>query len=142
MKFKKLTIIILNLLLLSSFSMAQSSSAMYKEASKIFKSYRYEVDYADFQLKTYQEDGKNILQLLVIIKSGRNRFDEALLVAFAACGAAMKHTSADIDRVSVVVKVQYKEEVSIAATADAPDVIKLYNEEMDASTFEGRLTWY
>ena len=142
MKFKKLTIIILNLLLLSSFGMAQSSSAMYKEALKIFKSYRYEVDYADFQMKTYEEDGKNILQLLVIVKSGRNRFDEALLVAYAASGSAIDKTKAAIDRVSVVVKVPYKEEVSIAATADAGDVVKLYKEEMDVSTFMGRLTWH
>ncbi len=142
MKFKKLTIIILNLLLLSSFSLAQSSSAMYREASKIFKSYRYEVDYADFQLKTYEEDGQTILQLLVIVKSGRNRFDEALLVAYAASGSAIEKTNADIDRVSVVVKVQYKEEVSIAATADASDVVKLYKEEMDVSEFMGRLTWH
>lgn len=142
MKFKKLTIIVLNLLLLSSISLAQSSSAMYKEASKIFKSYRYEVDYADFQMKTYEEDGHNILQLLVIVKSGRNRFDECLLVAYAASGAAIVNTNTDIDRVSVVVKVQYKEEVSIAATADAGDVVKLYKEEMDVSTFMGRLTWY
>jgi len=141
-KFKKLTIIILNLLLLSSFSLAQSSSAMYKEASKIFKSYRYQVDYADFQMKTYEEDGQTILQLLVIVKSGRNRFDEALLVSFAASGSAIEKTNTDIDRVSVVVKVQYKEEVSIAATADAVDVVKLYNEKMEVSDFMGRLTWH
>ncbi|MBC8375428.1 MAG: hypothetical protein H8E26_05225 [FCB group bacterium] len=142
MKFKKLTIIVLNLLLLASFGMAQSSSVMYREALKIFKSYRYEVDYADFQMKTYEEDGKTVLQLLVIVKSGRNRFDEALLVAYAASGSAIDKTNAAIDRVSVVVKVQYKEEVSIAATADASDVVKLYKEEMDVSTFMGRLTWH
>jgi len=141
-KFKKLTIIILNLLLLSSFSLAQSSSAMYREASKIFKSYRYQVDYADFQMKTYEEDGQTVLQLLVIVKSGRNRFDEALLVAYAASGSAIEKTNTDIDRVSVVVKVQYKEEVSIAATADAVDVVKLYNGEMEVSDFMGRLTWH
>jgi len=123
-------------------SMAQSSSAMYKEASKIFKSYRYKVDYTDFQLKTYEEDGQTVLQLLVIIKSGRNRFDEALLIGFAASGSAIDNTKADVDRVSVVIKVQYKEEVSIAATADAIDVVKLYKEEMDVTTFMGRLTWY
>lgn len=142
MKLKKLTIIVINLLLLSSFSLAQSSSAMYKEAQKIFKSYRYEVDYADFQMKTYEEDGKTVLQLLVIVKSGRNRFDEALLVAYAASGAAITNTKSNIDRVSVVVKVQYKEEVSIAATADAADVLKLYSEEMQVSEFMGRLTWH
>ena len=142
MNFKKLTIIILNLLLLASVSMAQSSSAMYKEALKIFKSYRYEVDYADFQMKTYEEDGHTVLQLLVIVKSGRNRFDEALLVSYAASGAAIYNTKSAIDRVSVVVKVQYKEEVSIAATADAGDVVKLYKEEMDVSEFMGRLTWH
>ena len=142
MNFKKLTIIILNLLLLASVSMAQSSSAMYREALKIFKSYRYEVDYADFQMKTYEEDGHTVLQLLVIVKSGRNRFDEALLVSYAASGAAIYNTKSAIGRVSVVVKVQYKEEVSIAATADAGDVVKLYKEEMDVSEFMGRLTWH
>ena len=142
MKLKKLTLIILNLLLLSSISMAQTSSAMYKEASKVFKSYRLEIDYADFQMKTYEEDGATILQLLVIVKSGRNRFDHALMVAYGASGAAIEKTKTPIDRVSVVVKVQYKEEVSIAATADARDVIKLYLEDMDVSTFMGRLTWH
>jgi len=141
-KLKKLTSISLIVLLLSSFAWAQSSSAMYKEAQKIFKSYRYDVDYADFQMKTYQEDGHTVLQLLVIIKSGRNRFDEALLVAFAASGAAINSSNVSIDRVSVVVKVQYKEEVSIAATADAEDVLKLYDEEMGVSEFMGRLTWH
>ncbi len=142
MKLKKLTILILNLLLLSSFSLAQTSSAMYREASKVFKNYRYEIDYADFQMKTYEEDGLTILQLLVIIKSGRNSFDKALLVAYGASGSAIDKTKTAIDRVSVVVKVQYKEEVSIAATADASDVLKLYKEEMDVSTFMGRLTWH
>jgi len=129
-------------MILASFNFGQSSSAMYREAQKIFKSYRYQVDYADFQLKTYTEDGKTILQLLVILKSDRNRFDEAMLVAYAASGAAIKNTKAHVDRVSVVVKVQYKEEISIASTADAVDVLSLYDEEMDASTFMGRLTWY
>lgn len=142
MKLKKLAIVVLNLLLIASMGMAQSSSAMYKEASKIFKSYRYNVDYADFQIKTYEEDGHNILQLLVIMNSGRNRFDEALLVAYAASGAAIEITDTAVDRVLVVVKVQYKEEVSIAATADAADVVKLYEERMDVSEFMGRLTWH
>jgi len=141
-KFKKLFIITLSLLTLSSFCLSQSSSAMYKEAQHIFKNYRYQVDYADFQIKTYEEDGENILQLLVIMKSGRNRFDEALLVGYAASGAAILKTKSPIDRVSVVVKVQYKEEVSIAATADAADVLKLYQEKMDVSEFMGRLTWH
>ncbi len=142
MRLKKLTLIILSLLMLLSFSSAQSSSAMYKEAQVIFKSYRYQVDYSDFQLKTYEENGQTILQLLVILKSGRNRFDEAMLVGYAASGAAIKNTKAQVDRVSVVVKVQYKDEVSIASTADAEDVLKLYTEKMDVSTFMGRLTWH
>ncbi|NQV15948.1 hypothetical protein HQ531_10865, partial [bacterium] len=115
---------------------------MYREAQKIFTSYRYKVDFANFQMKTYSEDGQTILQLLVILKSGRNRFDEALLVGYAASGAAILKTNAPVDRVSVVVKVQYKDEVSIAATADASDVLKLYQEQMDVSAFMGRLTWY
>lgn len=142
MYFKKLIILSLSLLLLSSLALGQSNSAMYAEAMKIFKNYRYQVDYADFQMKTYQEDGHSILQLLVIMKSGRNSFDQALLVGFAASGAAIIKTESKIDRVSVVVKVQYKDEVSIAATADAGDVVKLFKDDMDVSTFMGRLTWY
>ncbi len=142
MHLKKLILLLVSLILFSSFSFGQSSSAMYREAQVIFNSYRYQVDYSDFQLKTYTENGSKILQLLVILKSGRNHFDEALLVGYAASGAAIINTKSPVDRVSVVVKVQYKEEVSIAATADAVDVIKLYKEEMDVSTFMGRLTWY
>lgn len=142
MRFNKFTLIVLSLVILASFGFSQSSSAMYREAQKIFQSYRYQVDYADFQLKTYEEDGHNVLQLLIIIKSGRNHFDEALLVSFAASGAAIKNTNTAVDRVSVVVKVQYKDEVSIAATADASDVVSLHEESMDISTFMGRLTWY
>ncbi len=142
MHFKKLILITLSLLFLLSLSFGQSSSAMYKEAQKIFMSYRYQVDYADFQLKTYKENGDTILQLLVIMKSGRNRFDEAILVAYAASGSAIAKTNAAVDRVSVVVKVQYKDEVSIISTADAVDVLKLHYEKMDVSTFMGRLTWY
>lgn len=142
MHLKKIIILSICLLLISSFAIGQSTAEMYKEATRIFKSYRYDVDYTDFQIKTYEEDGHSILQLLVIIKSGRNSFDRALLVGFAASGAAIIKTGADIDRVSVVVKVQYKEEVSIAATADVGDVLKLFKDEMDASTFEGRLTWH
>lgn len=142
MHFKKLILITLSLLFLLSLGFGQSSSDMYKEAQKIFKNYRYQVDYADFQIKTYQENGDTVLQLLVIMKSGRNRFDEAILVAYAASGAAIEKTKVDVDRVSVVVKVQYKDEVSIASTADAEDVLKLHSEKMDVSTFMGRLTWY
>jgi len=141
-RFKKLILIIASLLLLASLGFGQSSSAMYREAQKIFSSYRYQVDYADFQLKTYLEDGHNVLQLLVIMRSDRNRFDEALLVAYAASGAAILKTDAAVDRVSVVVKVQYKDEVSIAATADAADVVELYQQTMDVTEFMGRLTWY
>ena len=142
MHFKKLILITLSLLFLLSLSFGQSSSDMYKEAQKIFKSYRYQVDLADFQLKTYQEGGETVLRLLIILKSGRNRFDEAILVAYAASGAAISATKASVDRVSVVVKVQYKDEVSIASTADVEDVLKLHNGTMDVSTFMGRLTWY
>ena len=142
MHIKRFLVVAISLMLLVSMGLAESSSAMYKEAQKIFKSYRYQVDYADFQVKTYQEDSHTVLQLLDIMKAGRNRFDEALLVGFAASGAAIKNTSTTVDRVSVVVKVQYKDEVSIAATADAQDVISLYAEEMDVNNFMGRLTWY
>jgi len=139
---RKLFILLLGLVLLSSFATAQSSSAMYKEAQKVFKKYRYQVDFADFQLKTYQESGETVLQLLVIINSGRNRFDEAMKIGFAASGAAIYKTDAEVDRVSVVVKIRYKEEESIAATADSRDVIKLYKGEMHSAEFMGRLTWY
>lgn len=141
MHLKKLIILSLSLILLSSIAIGQSNSAMYTEAQKIFKNYRYQVDLADFQIKTYEEDGHKILQLLVIMNSGRNRFDEALLVGYAASGAAIINTDSKIHRVSVVVKVQYKDEVSIAATADAVDVVKLFKDEMDVSTFMGRLSW-
>ena len=142
MRSNKLIPIIMSMILFVSLACGQSSSAMYQEARKIFKSYRYDVDYADFQLKTYTEDGTSILQLLVIMNSDRNRFDEALLVGFAASGAAIQKTHSHVDRVSVVVKVQYKDEVSIAATADAADVLKLYAQTMDVTQFMGRLTWY
>ena len=142
MSLKRLIIVALSVLMLASLAVGQSNSQMYKEAQRIFQSYRYQVDYSDFQLKTYDEGGQKILQLLVIVKSGRNRFDEALLVSFAACGAAIKASNTDVDRVSVVVKVQYKDEVSIAATADAADVKGLYTESMDVGTFMGRLTWH
>ncbi|MCF7809052.1 MAG: hypothetical protein K9M49_06230 [Candidatus Marinimicrobia bacterium] len=142
MQIRKILIMLLGLVLLGSFSFAQSSSAMYKEAQKVFKKYRFEVDFADFQLKTYQEGGETVLQLLVIIKSGRNRFDEAMKIGFAASGAAIYKTDAEIDRVSVVVKIQYKDEESIAATADAADAIKLYKGEMNGGAFMARLTWY
>jgi hypothetical protein len=121
---------------------AQSVSSLYQEAQRVFKSYRYQVEYSDFSLKTYDENGMKILQLLVVLKSGRNRFDEAMLVGFAACGAAIDRTNIHVDRVSVVVKVQYKDEVSIAATADMPDVISLYRDEMETSDFMSRITWY
>lgn len=138
-KITRFTIIFLVLL---SIAWAQSAAALYQEAQRVFKSYRYQVDYSDFTLKTYQEDGLNILQLLVVLRSGRNRFDEAMMVGFAASGAAIMRTNAQVDRVSVVVKVQYKDEVSIAATADTPDVVKLHNNEIDISQFMSRLTWY
>ena len=142
MQIRKILIMLLGLVLFSSFLLAQSSSAMYKEAQKVFKKYRYQVDFADFQLKTYEEEGQTVLQLLIIIKSGRNRFDEAMKIGFAASGAAIHKTGANVDRVSVVVKIQYKDEESIAATADATDVIQLYKGDMNASAFMGRLTWY
>lgn len=130
------------LMLLVSMGLAQSAAAMYQEAQRVFKSYRYQVDYADFQLKTYEEGGKKVMQLLVVLNSGRNRFDEALLVGFAASGAAIVKTNADVDRVSVVVKVQYKDEVSIAAIADTQDVARLYRDEISVSEFMARVTWY
>jgi len=136
-----ITILLISMLLIPAV-WGQSLSALYQEAQKVFQSYRYQVDYSDFSMKTYDENGLKIMQLLVVLKSGRNRFDEALLVGFAATAAAMEKTDVRIDRVSVVVKVQYKEEVSIAATADTPDVIRLYRDEIDVSAFMSRLTWY
>ncbi len=138
----RLLMITVTILLLASLGWAQSAAAMYQEAQRIFKSYRYQVDYADFQLKTYVEDGKTILQLLVVLNSGRNRFDEALLVGFAASGAAISKTGSEVDRVSVVVKVQYKDEVSIAAIADTQDVVRLFKDEIDVAEFMARVTWY
>ena len=61
----RLLMITVTILLLASLGWAQSAAAMYQEAQRIFKSYRYQVDYADFQFKTYDEDGKTILQLFV-----------------------------------------------------------------------------
>ena len=138
----KITRIILVILILAPMVWAQSVSALYQEAQRVFKSYRYQVEYSDFSLKTYEENGLKILQLLVVLKSGRTRFDEALMVGFAATGAAIDRTDTRVDRVSVVVKVQYKDEVSIAATADMPDVLALYRDEMEISEFMSRVTWY
>ena len=120
---------------------AQNTLAMYKAAQKYFRAYHYDVDLNDFQVKEYREGQRNIVQLLIILHADRNRFDEAMLVGFGAAGAALQAASGPVDQVNVVVKVQYRQEVSISAVADASDVKRLYAGELDLNSFMARLTW-
>lgn len=139
---KKLLIILTSFLISISGVFAQSTSVMYREANKIFKNYRYKVPYENFQIHTNTRNGKKITELLLIVSSRRNNFDEALLVGFAGAGAAISNTGAKIDRVNVVIKVQYKDEVSIAAIADGQDVVSLYENRLQAGAFMNKVIFY
>jgi len=140
---KKLSHLLLITVLLGSFTVVkgQNTYAMYKAAQKYFRAYHYDVDMNDFQVKEYREGGRTILQLLIILHANRNRFDEAMLVGFGAAGAALATSGEQVDQVNVVVKVQYRREVSISAIADASDVKRLYAGDIDLNSFMARLTW-
>ncbi|PJA51794.1 MAG: hypothetical protein CO167_12095 [Candidatus Marinimicrobia bacterium CG_4_9_14_3_um_filter_48_9] len=139
---KKLLYIPLTLMFIFSIGYAQSNSDLYREANKLFQSYRYKVPFENFQVRTFQEDGKEVLELLIIINARRNNFDEAMLVGFGAAGAAIAKTGSKIDLVNVVIKVQYKEEISISAIADAPDTIKLYENKISPSSFMSKIIFH
>lgn len=132
---KKLLIFLVSTTLIVSWGKAQSASALYQEANKVFQTYRYKVPYENFRLHTFQQGGKEVLELVIVINSRRNNFDEAMLVGFAASGAAITNTGTKVDLVNVVIKVQYKDEVSISAIADAPDVIALYENKLAPNAF-------
>lgn len=139
---KKLLYIPLTLMLILSMGFAQSNTDLYREANKVFQSYRYKVSYENFQVRTFQQDGKDVLELLIIINARRNNFDEAMLVGFGAAGAAIANTGSKIDLVNVVIKVQYKDEVSISAIVDSPEVIKLYENKISPSSFMSNIIFH
>ncbi len=139
---KKLLIILTSFLISISGVFAQSTSAMYREANKIFKNYRYIVPFENFQIRTYTKNGKEVMELLLIVGSRRNNFDEALLVGFAGAGAAISNTGVKIDQVNVVVKVQYKDEVSIAAIANGQDVLALFENRLQPGAFMNKVTFH
>lgn len=139
---KKLLYIPVFLVLIFSFGLGQSNSDLYREANKVFQSYRYKVPFENLQVRTFHENDKEILELLIIVNARRNNFDEAMLVGFGAAGAAIAHTGSKIDVVNVVVKVQYKEEISISGIADAPDVIGLYENKISPNVFMGKITFH
>lgn len=139
---KKLLIFLFSATLIVSGGMAQSTSALYQEANKVFQTYRYKVSYESFRLHRFQQDDKEVLELVIVIKSRRNNFDEAMLVGFAASGAAITNTGTKVDLVNVVVKVQYKDEVSISAIADAPHVIALYENKLAPNAFMAKVIFH
>ena len=139
---KKLLIILVSSTLMLSWGFAQSTSELYREANKVFQNYRYKVPFENFRIRTFTKGDKEVLELLVIIGARRNNFDEAMLVGFAAAGAAISNTGSKIDLVNVVIKVQYKDEVSISAISEASNVIGLYENKIAPNTFLSKVIFH
>jgi len=109
-----------------------ANSGYYSSVQQICNAYQISVEYDRMNLATIADGNK---EFTMSVKSARNQFDRIMLIGFYAAGKAMSYHNEPIQKVTVVVSVEYKGIENIVASASRENILKFVNGEMTSSEF-------
>jgi len=113
-----------------------ANSRFYSSVQQICNAYQVPVEYERMNM-TSQADGHK--EFTMTVKSARNQFDRVLTIGFYAIGKAMVYHKEPIEKVTIVVNVEYKGMENIVATAEREDIQKFANGEISSTEFVRRI---
>lgn len=113
-----------------------ANSRFYSSVQQICNAYQVSVDYERMNLATLSNGEK---EFTMSARSARNQFDRILMIGFYATGKAMVYHNESIDKVTIVVSVEYKGMENIVASASREDIEKYVNGEISSTEFVRRV---
>ncbi len=113
-----------------------ANSSYYSSVQQICNAYQVSVEYERMNLATLADGNK---EFTMSVKSARNQFDRIMLIGFYAAGKAMTYHNEPIQKVTVVVSVEYKGIENIVASASKENILKFVNGEITSSEFVRRV---
>lgn len=96
-----------------------SASKYYSSVQQICNAYQVAVDYNRMSIA---EDRDGSTEFTIEMNSARNQFDRVMLVGFYAAGKALEYHGVDLDRVKIIISVEYKGTENIVAVAEKSDI--------------------
>lgn len=134
---KRVSLLLMILIISSGFTLnVFANSRFYSSVQQICTAYQVPVEYERMNMTT-QADGQK--EFTMTVKSARNQFDRVLTIGFYAIGKAMVYHKESIDKVTIVVIVEYKGMENIVATAEREDIVKFANGEISSTEFVRRI---
>ena len=123
--------ILIALLLILSVSVF-GSTRYYSTVQRIFGAYRMEVDLDQMWLSEVDQNGESFT---ISVQSPRNSFEMVMLIGFYAAGKAILECNQPIQKVTMIVSVEYKGVEKIFATASRADILKFVNGDLLSEEF-------
>lgn len=109
-----------------------ADNRLFSSIQQICAAYQVNITYNDLNLVTHSDSTK---ELIINVQSGRNNFDRIMLIAFYAAGKAMKYHQESVDKVTIVVSMEYKGNSSIFASATMDEITKYVGGSYSSSDF-------
>jgi len=109
-----------------------ANSGFYSSVQQICNAYQVSIEYERMNLAVLADGNK---EFTMSVKSARNQFDRIMLIVFYAAGKAMTYHNEPIQKVTVVVSVEYKGIENIVASASRENILKFVNGEINSSEF-------
>lgn len=113
-----------------------ANSRFYSSVQQICNAYQVPVEYERMNMMSHADGQK---EFTMTVKSARNQFDRVLTIGFYAIGKAMLYHNETIEKVTIVVNVEYKGMENIVATAEREDIEKFANGEISSTEFVRRI---
>lgn len=113
-----------------------ANSKYYSSVQQLCNAYQVPVEFERMNLST---DSNGNEEFTMSVKSARNQFDRIMLIAFYAAGKAMVYHSEPIQKVTVVISVEYKGTENIVGSASKENIMKFVDGEITSSEFVRRV---
>ncbi len=141
---KKTQLIIRILILLTIGSLAYSQThglySIMNKIQKVCKAYQIEVKMQDIKV---ERDLDNDLVLILKLDSRRTNYDSMMMAGFYSVAKALESEKnfLDIKKVSIVVTVQGRDNLTIYSTAGVDDLIRLENGSLSSEEFRNKIVY-
>ncbi|MFA5728828.1 MAG: hypothetical protein WC957_05325 [Candidatus Neomarinimicrobiota bacterium] len=133
---KRVCIIAVVGVLLLTFSISWANNRLMSSIQQICLAYQVNISGSDMNLVSHPNGTQ---ELIINVQSGRNNFDRIMLIGFYAAGKAIKYHQATIEKVTIIVSMEFKGNSSINATATMADIINYVDGNCSSSDFVRKL---
>ena len=114
------------------------NSQFYSVVQSIFNTHRVKVSYDQMSLMKESEDSE---VFTISVPSRRNNFEMNMLLGFFAAGKAILKCNEPVEKVTVIVSVEYKGVEKIFATASRSDILKFVKGDLQSAKFVRKINF-